>query len=157
MINLVASEKLHFGQRSVQNFQAPRPQPHGSPILQTAPVTPHFLIPQSQLRPAKPQFIQHQPPSVKRYPTPFNVCFACGQPGHWKHSCPYRQKIKGILLIKDISIKPMLKIKGNLARHAEYWKNALKTDSLVLSIIQNGYRIPFRYVPLLYTVTETFP
>ncbi|MEO0688040.1 MAG: hypothetical protein AAFY76_24025, partial [Cyanobacteria bacterium J06649_11] len=64
-----------------QSFQAPRPQPH-SPILQTAPVTPQFLIPQSQLRPAQPQFIQHQLPSVGRYPTPLNVCFACGQPGH---------------------------------------------------------------------------
>ncbi|MEO0688039.1 MAG: hypothetical protein AAFY76_24020 [Cyanobacteria bacterium J06649_11] len=51
-----ASERLLFGQRSVQSFQAPRPQPH-SPILQTAPVTPQFLIPQSQLRPAQPQFI----------------------------------------------------------------------------------------------------
>ena len=44
------------------------------------------------------------------------------------------------------------KIKGSLKRHESFWKFILKADYFILSIIESGYRIPFRYIPASYSL-----
>ena len=130
-------------QNQVPVFQSP----YTPPVLQTAPVWPQYLYPQQSV--SRP--VQSRLPSIAntpvsgRYANPLNVCFECGQPGHWKHSCPNKQKIKGNHFIK--SSLSSLQIKGNLRRNVEYWEKTLKASPFILSIIQQGYKIPFRYLP----------
>ena len=82
---------------------------------------------------------------------------------HTEHQCPQtsvlnagyqdtgeqvalQNKIKGM---KDFDLDSDLgfKVKGNLRRHKNYWRDVLVANSFVIDIIENGYKIPFLSSP----------
>ena len=40
-----------------------------------------------------------------------------------------------------------LTVKGNLKKNLDFWKNVIKANSFILSVIEQGYKIPFISVP----------
>ena len=123
----------------------PRFQPQS---VATAPLQMVGNTPFNQQRfsfPFTMQPMQQQvvPKVVPIQQNPANVCFECGLPGHWRHSCPNKQK--GMNVYNPID--PTSKVKGNLKKHVDYWENILKANEFILNIIRFGYRIPFRYLP----------
>ena len=42
------------------------------------------------------------------------------------------------------------KVKGNLKRHYTFWQKCLKASPFILDVIENGYKIPLRYIPQPY-------
>ena len=39
------------------------------------------------------------------------------------------------------------RVKGSLKRHLQFWRETLEASPHILSIIEHGYKIPFRYNP----------
>ena len=93
----MAKRKKVFNQTRFKPYQRFR---HHSPII------PSFVPSASMPQAVAPSAVLPQPflgqgafgaraiPSmqIQRFSTPANVCFQCGQPGHWKHSCPAKGK-----------------------------------------------------------------
>ena len=103
------------------------------------------------------------------------LCFNCGQPGHWKYSCPQRRQLPSdkisdnICSIIDLSFdwnqktdyEPSVLIKetkgvpnksfvlttvGRLKASLKHWEEA-KVNEHIKAVIVDGYRIPFRTLP----------
>ena len=39
------------------------------------------------------------------------------------------------------------RVKGSLRRHLRFWRETLEASPHILSVIEHGYKIPFRYNP----------
>ena len=55
------------------------------------------------------------------------------------------KRIEGTNVLSYDTDTAPYRIKGNLKRHIGYWKDTLKADKFILSVIENGYKIPLRY------------
>ena len=73
------------------------------------------------------------------------VCFACGVPGHWRRECQATEQEKhkiSVNLSCLVDSSPM----GRLNAHIERWV-AIGTDDYILSVIREGYKLPFYQLP----------
>ena len=105
--------------------------------------------------PATDKFAQRQKPGR---------CFNCGVKGHWKQECPDLKKSEKIsisdnnkfefgfsnqtdtgnaLQLKSVIVTPV----NSLRNHIDKWKS-IEANQYILNIIDQGYRLPFKTLPV---------
>ena len=73
------------------------------------------------------------------------VCFACGVPGHWRRECQATEQDKHKISVNLSCLVDSSPV-GRLNAHIEHWV-AIGTDDYILSVIREGYKLPFYQLP----------